>query len=233
MLKQIAKRLVGHEQVSWETMAGDLLICLALIFQAALWNSTVHSPLIALTGGMLILFGTMWIFLGNHPLFLENRTISVSIGCRVIIASGGAIIGLGIGMILPLMTEVDWVPRMAGFFYSLAFFLWLFVIIKVAPVITRGLLIGVVFCVIAIGYALVCNVLVVVNALVTDVSHLTAPWEQAIGYVVSGAAVIGWALLVMRKTTIAYSKFVVPAFMLCGIAYIGFGIVLATVLISR
>ena len=26
MLKQIAKRLVGHKQVSWETMAGDLSI---------------------------------------------------------------------------------------------------------------------------------------------------------------------------------------------------------------
>ena len=33
-------------------------------------------------------------------------------------------------MMLPLMTEVDWVPRMAGIFYSLAFFIWLFVILK-------------------------------------------------------------------------------------------------------
>ena len=69
MFKQIAKRLVGHEQVSWETMAGDLSICLALMFQAALWNSAVHSPLIALTGGMLILFGAMWIFLGIHVVY--------------------------------------------------------------------------------------------------------------------------------------------------------------------
>ena len=130
MLKQIAKRLVGHEQVSWETMAGDLSICLALMFQAALWNSAVHSPLIALTGGMLILFGTMWVFLGNHPLFLENRPTSVTIGGWVIIASGCCIMGLGIGMIISLDADVSWMPRLAGIFYSLAIFVWVFVLLK-------------------------------------------------------------------------------------------------------
>ena len=135
-------------------------------------------------------------------------------------------------MIIPLMTEVDWVPRMAGIFYSLAFFLWLFVIMKVAPIITRGLLIGVVFCVIASGYALVCNVLVM-NALVSDVPYVKASWDLAIGFMVSGGAMIMWTLFVMRKITTAYPKFVVPAFMLFGAIYIGFGIVLATVLISR
>ena len=230
MLKQIAKRLVGHKQVSWETMAGDLSICLALMFQAALWNSAVYSPLIALTGGMLILFGTMWVFLGNHPLFLENRPTSVTIGSGVIIASGCCIIGLGIGMIISLDADVSWMPRLAGIFYSLAIFVWVFVLLKVAP-ITRSLLIGVAFFVLASGYALICNAQVVINAIVSDMSYVEVYWDQGIAYVLNGSALIAWMLLIVRKIADVKVKSIVPLFVFLGVVYIGIGIVLTMALV--
>lgn len=176
MFKKIAERLAVFKPFSWEKMVGNGQVCLLLMFQVLLWTQMVNSALTrTLAGTTLILYGVLWIMHGIYPLLIENRSASVTIGCRVIIASGCCIVGLGIAMILPLMTEVDWVPRMAGIFYSLAFLLWLFVIMKVAPIITQGLLIGLVFCVIASGYALVCNVLVM-NALVSDVPHVKASW---------------------------------------------------------
>ncbi len=230
MFKQIAKRLVGHEQVSWETMAGDLSICLALMFQAALWNSAVHSPLIALTGGMLILFGAMWIFLGIHSLFIENRRTSVTIGSAVIIASGCCIMGLGIGMIISLDADVSWMPRLAGIFYSLAIFSWVFVLLKVAP-ITRSLLMGIAFFVLASGYALICNAQVVINAIVSDMPHIEVYWDQGIAYVLSGSAIIAWMLLVVRKIATVKVKSIIPLFVFMSIVYIGIGIVLTMALV--
>ena len=230
MFKQIAKRLVGHEQVSWETMAGDLSICLALMFQAALWNSTVYSPLIALIGGMLILFGTMWIFLGIHPLFIENRPTSATIGGWVIIASGCCIMGLGISMIISLDADVSWMPRLAGIFYSLAIFSWVFVLLKVAP-ITRSLLMGIAFFVLASGYALICNAQVVINTIVSDMPHIEVYWDQGIAYVLSGSAIIAWMLLIVRKIGIVKTKSIIPLFVFMGVVYIGIGIVLTMALV--
>ena len=230
MFKQIAERLLARLKISWELMVGNGQICLLLMLQLFLWIPVVSS---ALTGTLLIVYGVLWTIHGISPLLIENRTASVSISSKIIIAAGCSIIGLGIAMMLPLMTEVDWVPRMAGIFYCLAFFIWLFVILKTAPIITQDLLIGVVLCVMATGYALVCNALMMVNAIVADIPRVAVPWDQAIGYIVSGGAVIGWTGFVMRKNTPAGYKILVPVFMLCGVIYIGFGIVLTTALISR
>lgn len=230
MFKQIAERLLARLKISWELMVGKGQVCLILMLQLFLWIPVVSS---ALTGTLLIVYGILWIIHGISPLFMENQTSSVSISSKVIIASGCSIIGLGIAMMLPLMTEVDWVPRMAGIFYSLAFFLWLFIIIKTAPIITRGLLISVVFCVIATGYALVCNALMVMHTIASDIPRVAVPWEQAMGYIVSGGAVIVWSCFVMRKNTPAGYKILVPVFLLCGVIYIGFGVALTTTLISR
>lgn len=135
-------------------------------------------------------------------------------------------------MIVPLIAEVDWVPRMAGIFYSLAIFMWIFVILNVAPV-TQGLRIGAVCCVITNVYALVCNVLVVINALVTDVSYLVVYWEQTIGYILSGGAVVGWASSAMRQAALPNLRVLFPTFMIAGVAYVGLGVVLAMRLMSH
>ena len=230
MFKQITERLLARLKISWELMVGKGQVCMVLMLQILLWIPVVSS---ALTGVLLIVYGLLWILHGISPLLIENRTASVSISAKVIIASGCSIIGLGIAMMLPLMTEVDWVPRMAGIFYSLAFFLWLFVILKTAPIITQGLLIGVVFCVMATGYALVCNALMVVNTIASEIPRVAVPWDQAMGYIISGGAVIGWTGFVMRKNTPAGYRILVPVFLLFGVIYIGFGVVLTTVLISR
>ena len=230
MVKQIAERLLARLKISWELMVSNGQICLVLMLQLFLWIPVVSS---ALTGTLLIVYGILWVVHGISPLFMEDRTSSVSISSKVIIASGCSIIGLGIVMMLPLMTEVDWIPRMAGVFYSLAFFVWLFVILKTAPIITQGLLIGVVFCVMATGYALVCNTLMIIHTIVADIPRVAVPWEQAIGYIVSGCAVIGWTGFVMRKNTPAGYKILVPVFLLCGVIYIGFGVSLTTMLVSR
>ena len=219
-----------NKRVSWEMMVGNGQICLILMFQIFLWIPVGYS---ALTGASLLIYGIWWILHGIYPLFIENRTTSVSIGSGVIIAAGCGIIGLGITMIIPLMTDVDWVPRMAGIFYNFAFFMWLFVILKVAPMITRGLLIGVIFCVIASGYAFFCHALVVINAIVSDIPRVTADSEQMIGFIVSGGAIVGWARFVMRKTAPTNFKILVPAFTIFGVIYIGFGIVMAMMLIFR
>ena len=230
MLKRIAKKLVAHKQVSWETMAGDALICFVLMFQITLWNSAAYSPLIALTGGMVILFGTMWIFLGIHPLFIENQRTSATIGGWVIIASGCCIMGLGIGMIIRLDADVSWIPRLAGIFYSLAIFSWVFVILKVAP-ITRALLIGIAFFILASGYALICNVQVVINAIVSDMPHIEVYWDRGIAYVLNGSALIAWMLLIVRKIAIVKAKPIVPLFVFVGVVQIGIGIVLTMALV--
>ena len=229
MIKQIAEKL-ARRKFSWDMMVGNGQGCLILMFQIFLWIPVTYS---ALTGAMLVIYGGWWMLHGIYPLFIENRPTSVSISSGVIIAAGCSIIGLGIAMVIPVMTEVDWVPRMAGIFYNLAFFLWLFVIMKVAPVITRSLLIGAVFCVIAGGYALVCNALMVINAIVSDIPRVAADSEQMIGYMVSGGAIVGWTLLVMRKTAPTNFKILVPVFTICGIIYIGFGIVMTMALIFR
>lgn len=230
MLKQIAKKLVARLNISWETRVGNGQVCLVLMFQIFLWIPVVSS---VLTGTLLIIYGVLWVIHGISPLFLENRSLSVTIGCRVIVASGCCIMGLGIAMMFLLMTEVDWVPRMAGIFYSLAFLAWLFVIIRVAPIITQWLLIGVMCCVIASGYTLFCNALVLINVIISDIPRVAADWEQAIGYIVSGSAVIAWTCFVMRKTATTNFKILMPTFMISGIIYIGFGVTLMTMLMSR
>ena len=233
MFKQISERL-ARLKFSWETIVNSGQVCLLLMFQVLFWTFVVNSALTrTLAGANLILYGVLWVLHGIYPLLIENRRTSVAISSGVIVVSGCSIIGLGIATILSLMVEVDWVLRMAGIFYNLAFFAWIFVIIKTAPIITRGLLIGVVLCVMAIGYALVCNALMVMNAIVSDIPRVAVLWDQAIGYIVSGCAMIGWTLCVMRKTASANFRWLVTAFIIAGIIFIGFGVVLATVLISR
>lgn len=232
MVKQIAKRLVGHEPVSWETMAGNGLFCFSLMFQISLWNKVESSPLLGgVMGVILVLLGGMWVLLGNHPLFLENRPISATISCGIIIASGCCIMLLGISVIVPLMTEVNWMPRLAGIFYSLAIWAWVFVILKVAP-ITRALLMGVVFFVIASGYTLICHTRVVINIIVFDIPHIEVFWDQGIAYVLNGAALIAWMLLIVRKTNLITTKpIIVPIFVSLGVVSIGLGIVLTVALV--
>lgn len=226
MFKQIAKRLVGHKQVSWQTIAGDTSICLPLVFQVSLWNKVVYSPLM---GAMLILFGMMWIFLGNHPLFLENRPVSATIGCGVMIASGCCIVGLGIRMVIPQMA-VNWIPMLAGIFYSIAIFAWVFVILKVAP-ITRALLTGVASFLLASGYSFICHTRVVVNALVFNVPYVEVYWDQGIAYILNGAAIVTWMLLIVRKIDLIKTKSVIPIFVFIGVVCIGLGIVLTMALV--
>ncbi len=234
MFKKITEKLTAPLKFSWEMMVGSGQVCLLLMFQVLPWAQDINSTLTrTLAGGTLIVYGILWILHGIYPLFLENRPTSVTISGKVIIASGCCIIGLGIAMIVPLMPEVNWMPRMAGIFYSFAFSVWLFVIMKLAPIITRRLLIGIVLCVIATGYAFVCNIVVVINALASDISHVEASWDLTIGYFVSGVAMTAWTILVMRKNTPARYKGLVPFFIIAGVIYIGFGIVMATVLISR
>ena len=231
MFKQIARELVTRlkSNFSWNWMIGvdSGFVCNLLIFQVLLWI-----PVSSVTGALLIIYGILWVTFGPSLLFFQNRPTSVTISSTVIIFSGCCIIGLGIAMMLPLLTEVDWMPRMAGIFYGLAFFAWLFVILKMAPTITRWLLIGTVCCVVAIAYVLVCNVLAVINALVIPVPHLTTPAEQAVAYYTSGGAVVGWALCVMSKNDPNY-KWVVPIFVIMGVVFIGFGVTLTVVQIPH
>ncbi len=230
MLKKITEKLVARLKLnlSWRKIIGvdSGIVCNFLIFQVFLWIPVTTA---ALTGTLLIVYGTLWVVFGTCLLLLQNRPTSVTIGGRIIVFSGCCMIGLGIAMMLQLMTEMDWVPRMAGIFYALAFFIWLFVILKIAPTITRWLLMGVVCCVVATAYALVCNVLVVIDALVTPVPHLTIPVEQAVAYYTSGGAVVGWTLCVMWKGTPTNFKWTVPAFVIMGVVFIGFGITLTVV----
>lgn len=234
MFKKIREKLVARLKLnlSWEKMIGvdSGIVCNLLILQVLLWIP-VTTP--ALTGTLLIVYGILWVIYGACLLLIQNQPTSVTIGSRIIVFSGGCMVGLGIAMILQLMTEMDWVPRMAGIFYALAFFLWLFVILKMAPTITRWLLMGIAFCVLAIAYALVCNVLVVINALVTPVPHLTTPAEQAVAYYTSGGAVVGWTLCVMWKNDPTNFKWVVPVFVIMGVVFIGFGIALTVVRIPH
>ena len=120
-------------------------------------------------------------------------------------------------------------PRLAGIFYSLAIFVWVFVLLKVVP-ITRSLLIGVAFFVLASGYALICNAQVVINAIVSDMSYVEVYWDQGIAYVLNGSAIIAWVLLILRKIAVVKLKPIVHIFILWGVMYIGLGIVLTMAL---
>ena len=133
-------------------------------------------------------------------------------------------------MIISLDADVSWMPRLAGIFYSLAIFVWVFVLLKVAP-ITRSLLIGVAFFVLASGYALICNAQVVINAIVSDMSYVEVYWDQGIAYVLNGSAIIAWMLLIVRKIADVKVKSIVPLFVFLGVVYIGIGIVLTMALV--
>lgn len=136
MFKKITEKLTAHLKLnfSWEWMLGvdSGFVCNLLIFQVLLWI-----PVSSVTGALLITYGILWVIFGPYPLLIENRQASVTIGSGIIVFSGCCMIGLGIAMILQLMTEMDWVPRMAGILYGLAFFIWLFIILKMAPTINR------------------------------------------------------------------------------------------------
>ena len=121
-------------------------------------------------------------------------------------------------------------PRLAGIFYSLAIFVWVFVLLKVVP-ITRSLLIGVAFFVLASGYALICNAQVVINAIVSDMSYVEVYWDQGIAYVLNGSAIIAWMLLIVRKIADVKVKSIVPLSVFLGVVYIGIGIVLTMALV--
>ena len=102
--------------------------------------------------------------------------------------------------------------------------------LKVAP-ITRLLLIGVAFFVLASGYALICNAQVVINAIVSDMSYVEVYWDQGIAYVLNGSAIIAWMLLIVRKIADVKVKSIVPLFVFLGVVYIGIGIVLTMALV--
>lgn len=224
------KTLAARMKFSWTVVARSGDICLHLMCHMSLWIPFTIAPL---AGAILIVYGVLWIAQGIQPLFMENRPTSVTISCAFIIASGGCILGLGVAMMTPVMTDVAWVPRMAGIFYNLAFFVWLSLIVKTAPMTTQRLFIGTVLCNTASGYVLFCHAMVLINLIVPDIPPVVIEWELMIGYSVSGGAIIGWSLSVIRTAAPPHYKYLVPAYTILGVIYIGFGIVIAIVLISR
>ena len=222
---------VRNSQVSWETMQGTS----AIVFFISLPDIESILTLICLT---LMLIG-----LGISPLYIKSESVSIAIASCVMIALGSGIGGLTIATLLErLLTETpteikdSWVAGVVLICSSLGILAWVFIVLRISPV-SRLPLVAVVLFAAAGVYSLIYGILithalVLINVIVSDILRVTADSEQMIGFIVSGGAIVGWARFVMRKTAPTNFKILVPAFTIFGVIYIGFGIALATLLIS-
>lgn len=212
---------------SWEVIWGNAVVPLTMAFLPINFSPDDTFT----TGGGLIIIGGAWISFGILPLYVENRTTPVFIAGTVIITVGSSIVGFGIATFLKsLFFDIgtplsdSWVSGVARILVNLALLAWGFVILKIAPV-TRSLIIGTVFLMLAGSYSLGCGIFLTMESVVNDTLQVAPVWEDGIATVLNGSAMVAWTLLITRKT-VAYRRIrlAIPFFIICGCCFIGIGI---------
>ena len=211
---------------SWEAMQGYPVV---LLVMAYLPGTLGREGTLTATF-LLILMSSVLISSGILPLYLEGRTTSISIAAVIIIALGSGIGGLGIATILKLLFSdthtflIDnWVSGVASILANLAVLVWAFVILNIAPM-SRRLLIGTIFLLLAGGYSLGCGIFFMAGSIVDSADQIAPVWNRGIPAVLNGGAIVIWTLLITRKTIQEKVRFVVPIIIISGVGLVGLGL---------
>ena len=177
----------------------------------------------------LIGISTMLICLGISPLYVKNKSISVYIASVIMIALGGGVGGLTIGTLLerlfaetPTAIGDSWVAGVTLVCASLGVLAWTFVVVKISP-LTRPPLIAIVLFALAGVYSLILGILSVKTVLF-DQTQITLTWEEGIAHILNGGAMVGWTLIVTRKTSIKNRRLFVICLMIAGVATVAAGV---------
>lgn len=211
---------------SWQAMQGYPVVLLVMAFLPG----TLGREGILTTTFLLILMSSVLISGGILPLSLEGRATPISIAAVIIIALGSSIGGLGIATILKavfsdthtFLTD-NWISGVASILANLAVLVWTFGILNIAP-ISRWLLIGTIFLVLAGGYSLGCCIFFMARSIVYGADQIAPVWNRGIPAVLNGGAIVIWTLLITRKTIQQKVRFVVPIIIISGVGLIGLGI---------
>lgn len=213
MLNQSAK----NNQGSWETARA------CSIFVLFIMRPDIES-ILTLVGLSLMLIG-----LGISPLSIKRDSVPIATASCLMIALGGGIGGLTIATLLErLFAETpgeiadSWVASVTLICSSLGVLAWIFIILKISPV-SRLPRVAVVLFALAGVYSLLYGILTI-GVPLFDESLIIPKWETGIAYLLNGSAMIGWAYLVTRRTSITHRKILVISLMIIGAITIADGI---------
>ena len=206
-----------NNQGSWKTAQAFSVFVLFVL------RPDIES-IFTLIGLSLILIG-----LGISPLSTKRDSVSIATASCIMIAFGGAIGGLTIGTLLerlfaetPAEIADSWVASVTLICSSLGVLAWIFIVLKISPV-SRPPRVTVVLFALAGVYSLIYGILTMESVL-SDVSRITSEWGKGIAYLLNGGAIVGWAYLVTRKTSIAHRKLLVVCLMILGVITISDGV---------
>lgn len=158
----------------------------------------------------LISASLMLVGSGLSPLQIPRIRFSASIACYVMFTLGCVIGGFALANILaylfpdfPTVKQWEWVQSVPSAFTNLAIWVWIFVVLNIAPV-TYPLIVSTGFVAAAAGYALTLDVFVIREAFVFDRIREITDVEKGGVTLLYGCAVVIWERLIVRKL-IAFS----------------------------
>lgn len=205
MLNQSAK----NNQESWETVRAFSVFLLFIL------RPDIESI------PTLVELSLMLIGLGISPLSIKRDSVPIATASCMMIAFGGAIGGLTIATLLErLLAETpaeiagSWVASVTLIGSSLGVLAWIFIVLKISPV-SHPPRVAIVLFALAGVYSLLYGILTI-GVPLFDEPLIIPKWETGIAYLLNGSAMIGWAYLVTRRTSITHRKILVISLMIVG-----------------
>ena len=200
---------IRNNQGAWETAQAFSVFVLFVL------RPDIES-IFTLIGLSLMLIG-----LGISPLSIKRDSVSIATASCIMIACGGAIGGLTIATLLerlfaetPAEIADSWVASVALICSSLGILAWIFIVLKISPV-SRPPRVAVGLFALTAVYALLYGILTI-RIVLSDGTLIIPEWGKGIAYLLNGSAIVGWTLLVTRKTSIANRKILVICLMITG-----------------
>ena len=177
----------------------------------------------------LIALSLMLISLGISPLYVKRDSVSIATASCIMIAFGSGIGGLTIATLLerlfaetPAQIADSWVASVTLICSSLGILAWIFIVLKISPV-SRPSRVAVVLFALAGVYSLLYGILTI-GVPLFDEPLIIPEWGTGMAYLLNGGAMVGWVLLVTRKTPINQRKLFVICLMIAGVSTVIVGI---------
>lgn len=187
-------------KTTWQSILANPLIFSIVIVVPLDSDSTL-----ALVSVSLMLVGS-----SLSPLQIPSIRLSTSIACWVMFTLGCIIGGFALANILaylfpdfPTVKQWEWVQSVPSAFTNLTVWVWVFVVLNIAPV-NYALIVSTGFVAAAAGYALTLDVFVIREAFVFDRIREITNVEKGGVTLLYGCAVVVWERLIVRKL-IAFS----------------------------
>ena len=207
-----------NKQKSWETAQAFSVFALVVL------RPDIESIF------TLIALSLMLIGLGISPLYIKRDSVSIATASCMMIAFGGGIGGLTIATLLerlfaetPAQVADSWVASVTLICSSLGILAWTFIVLKISPV-SRPPHVAVVLFALAGVYSLLYGILTI-RVVLSSEPLIVPEWEKGIAYLLNGGAMVGWILLVTRKTLINHRKLFVICLMITGVSTVIVGII--------